>query len=560
MFLPKHQFGREMISSWTHFFSSNVEYLKNTQDVIKSMKSFIECDETEHTEITETDCTEIMHVWKIVKQTDNFLEHYCFMDIECFLSFNRSSSFLQLISMANLLSPFLSLLIPIFLLILPFFILKIQNIPITFECYCDILKDIAKNHFIGKMISTFLGSSNTKELNIRPEKIFYAVLMFAFYLFQIYQNTTLCWRFYNNLFQIKSVLVTLKIFLKKMNLKIHRFFDMHTNKSTYSSFCNKLQYHGNVLTELYQLLKSNVHPIEYSFSKLFEIGPLLKCFYEVHSNIEFDRSLRYVIGFEGYLDNLRGVYENVFIHNNVHFASFETNPDFKEKKQELQMIHQCYPPLAKLKSNVANTCELNKNLILTGPNASGKTTLLKSMTLNLLFTQIVGCGFYESCHLPHPYTHIHSYINIPDTSERDSLFQAEARRCKEILEIIELTGPNARHFCIFDELYSGTNPNDAIKSAHAFLIYLSQYTNVTWLLTTHYTKICKLVKRDLLHLSKTKIHTKLCQNKKMKVTFNTSGDMEFTYFMEPGISYIQGASHVLKQLNYPTDILQNFSQ
>jgi hypothetical protein len=36
-----------------------------------------------------------------------------------------------------------------------------------------------------------------------------------------------------------------------------------------------------------------------------------------------------------------------------------------------------------------------------------------------------------------PFDHIHSYLNIPDTSGRDSLFQAEARRCKEILDCIE---------------------------------------------------------------------------------------------------------------------------
>ena len=32
---------------------------------------------------------------------------------------------------------------------------------------------------------------------------------------------------------------------------------------------------------------------------------------------------------------------------------------------------------------------------------------------------------------------MHCYINIPDTGGRDSLYQAEARQCKNILETIE---------------------------------------------------------------------------------------------------------------------------
>ena len=118
-----------------------------------------------------------------------------------------------------------------------------------------------------------------------------------------------------------------------------------------------------------------------------------------------------------------------------------------------------------------------KNIIISSPNAGGKTTMIKTTTINVIFSQQLGCGFYKSCVLK-PYTHIHSYLNIPDTSGRDSLFQAESRRCKEIIDIINGTNiETTRHFCIFDELYSGTNPKEATKSAYAFLLYLSKFKN-----------------------------------------------------------------------------------
>ena len=190
-------------------------------------------------------------------------------------------------------------------------------------------------------------------------------------------------------------------------------------------------------------------------------------------------------------------------------------------------------------------------MILTGPNASGKTTLLKTTMLNVLFSQQVGYAYCSSAAIT-PYTHLHSYLNIPDTSERDSLFQAEARRCRDILETMEQSGTKARHFCIFDELYSGTNPVEASKAAHAFMVYLSNHDNVDMMLTTHYTNICKRIQRDSL---KRKL-----RNMKMQVNTIEPHGLQYTYTMVPGISKVQGAIHVLQDLHYPKDILLTFTQ
>ena len=64
---------------------------------------------------------------------------------------------------------------------------------------------------------------------------------------------------------------------------------------------------------------------------------------------------------------------------------------------------------------------------LTGTN--GKTTTIKTALINIILSQQIGYGCFESLKLC-PYDNIYCYLNIPDTSGRDSLFQAEARRCK----------------------------------------------------------------------------------------------------------------------------------
>ena len=199
---------------------------------------------------------------------------------------------------------------------------------------------------------------------------------------------------------------------------------------------------------------------------------------------------------------------------------------------------------------VKNTYSLEKNVLITGPNAAGKTTLLKTTLFNILLSQQTGFGFYKKAQLA-PYDKLHCYINIPDTSGRDSLFQAEARRCKTILDEIAFGGPQVRHFCIFDELYSGTNPYEAIGSAYAYLMYLNKSKNVSFMLTTHYIDLCKRL-----------VHEKRIQNCHMHIALekNDSTEFKYTYEMIKGISEIKGGVKVLKDLEYPEEMIQCTSQ
>ena len=215
-------------------------------------------------------------------------------------------------------------------------------------------------------------------------------------------------------------------------------------------------------------------------------------------------------------------------------------------KNNCRIVKQRYPALIH-ENPVQNTCDFNKNIIISSPNKSGKTTILKTTAINIIISQQIGCGFYESATIT-PYTHIHSYLNIPDTSGRDSLFQAESRRCKEIIDtIVKHKDAPFRHFCIFDELYSGTNPEEASKAGYAFLRYLHSFKNVNYILTTHYVSICKKYKQSE--------HT---QNYKMEVIIDETGKFEYTYKLKKGISQIKGGLRVLKDMEYPEEIITEF--
>jgi DNA mismatch repair ATPase MutS len=294
--------------------------------------------------------------------------------------------------------------------------------------------------------------------------------------------------------------------------------------------------------EILKNIKSQLSSIsEYSLfntCKIKEIGNIFKCFYELHTDVTYNEAILYSLGFNGYIDCIEGLKQNI-IERKINFATFS-----KSGSKKNTFKNSYYACLSKNKSKpVKNTIKLKKNLIITGPNAAGKTTILKSTLINIIFTQQFGCGFYDSAKLS-PFNHIHCYLNIPDTSGRDSLFQAEARRCKEILDCIN-DNPKETHFCVFDELYSGTNPEEAETSATSFMLYLQKYKAVTSLLTTHFVKVCRKLD-EVKTIENCKMITEIDKDSKRII---------YTYKIAPGISEVKGGINVLTNLNYPKEII-----
>ena len=358
----------------------------------------------------------------------------------------------------------------------------------------------------------------------------YILFTVAMYAMQMYQNVKSCMRFYKNISQVNTNLLTLKLFVDQSIQGMEQFMQKNSGLSRYRGFCHDVSLHYDYLMDLKNDLK-DVKPFSFGVSKCFEVGYLLKCYYSLHSVPEYKLGLQYAISFEGYRSNLESLSEQMN-QGSIHFG------DFSDGKTVFK--NQQYPTHST--DSVKNTINLKKNLIITGPNASGKTTQLKTTAINIIFTQQFGLGFYESAALT-PYTHIHSYLNIPDTSGRDSLFQAEARRCKEILDIIDLE-EESRHFCIFDELFSGTNADEATSASFGFLKYLQKRENVDFILTTHFVKLCKMVKKaDNLQI----------ENFKMDATVD-GNNIVFHYKLVKGISKIKAAKLILIQMGFPKEI------
>lgn len=526
LFQPTNPFGEEILHKWNEKYTTNTNFLQQSQTIIQNMKNYKENMTNE-----ELNVDGVLTLWKNTKKNTNYFhEKYNYIDWSMIKHLNHSSLFLQLLSCIHLFSPIFSFIFPVLLLIFPFIVLKIQGIPLTVDIYINTLKNIAKSHIIGKILN------NTGPIDY--QKIFYFCFYTGFYILQIYQNVNTCKRFYNNIISINEDIVHCQKFVNYSKKSIQEFLSISNECDQYYLFQENLIYHYEILERLDNEI-SCINCFEVTLHKFNNIGNMLKIYYNLYCNSEYEKTLQYCVGFEGYINNLSGLHNN--IHNNkISFANFN-NKCSSIKKQYYPAILDSDP----IKNNVS----LEKSLIISAPNKAGKTTILKTTLMNIIFSQQIGCGFYQSCNLT-PYSYIHSYLNIPDTSGRDSLFQAESRRCKEIIDsILNTQDESEKHFCIFDELYSGTNPEEAVKSGNAFLKYLQTFSNVDFMLTTHYKKICKNFKAS-----------KSIENFKMDVLINEDGTFEYTYKMKKGISSIKGGIRVLKDMEYPEEILKEFDQ
>ena len=519
IFEPKTVFGKEYLHMWSKEFASDVVFLKDSQKLLNKFSPEID---SKYDAVGEY--SNIHAIWNSIYNDKGFKEKYNYIDIPMLMQLNNYPAVLQVLSLQQLTSPVISLLTPLVLLIIPFILLRIQNIKISTAAYISALKDIAAHHPIGKLFE------NIKEMSW--EKRIYMVMSVSFYFIQIYQNIVSCNRFYKNMFIIHENICKLTQYIHHSTCQMKQLLQITLKFKSFSDFNRVCQTHLATLEGMHEMFR-NVQPFKLSLMNLTKIGQHMKYYYDLYSDASMISAMRYTFGFNAY-------YEHLSTLTILAQTKQISKCSFRRKNT---VMKDFYYPL--LSDPIKNSIQISKKVTITGPNAAGKTTLIKSILLNIIVSQQFGYGFYKKA-IINPYQFLHCYLNIPDTSGRDSLFQAESRRCIDILNCF-LSNKDARHFCIFDELYSGTNPYEAVASAYGFITYLTKYSNIDLLLTTHYCQLCKILPSE--HV----------ENMHMQIKNEDNDDCEISYLYKlgDGISSVKGGIKVLRDLKYPDEIINS---
>ncbi|HMH33248.1 MAG TPA: hypothetical protein VK543_09480 [Puia sp.] len=171
--------------------------------------------------------------------------------------------------------------------------------------------------------------------------------------------------------------------------------------------------------------------------------------------------------FEAYLSISDGIVKHGFIFPSFDDSSFS--------------IEGLYHPL--IKNPVRNDLIASKNVILiTGPNMSGKSTLLKAVSLCVYLGHKGLAVPATKATIPF-FSTISVAINLTDSIVSGySHFMSEIITLKNVLLEAE---ENRNCFAVFDELFRGTNIEDALEISSATIKGLVKFSNSLFLISTH---------------------------------------------------------------------------
>jgi DNA mismatch repair ATPase MutS len=141
---------------------------------------------------------------------------------------------------------------------------------------------------------------------------------------------------------------------------------------------------------------------------------------------------------------------------------------------------------------VCNPINLNKNIIVTGPNAGGKTTYVKTILANIILGQTIGITYSIKSQMI-IYDTINSFMRVSDVLGNKSYFEAEAEYCLNMIKkAMQINSEGKKGLFLMDEPMHSTPPIEGMSTAYAVIEYLSNLNGITLIITTHFHKLVKL--------------------------------------------------------------------
>ena len=431
------------------------------------------------------------------------------------------------------LSPFLTFITPIITLITPLVLMLWFNSKLKGTIP---YKTIIWNYF-----KTLWGDDTMKVFIQNPTKAQIASLLTkGLYLFMYFQNIFYSIQSSSNTNKLINVIHDK---LNKMNEYIHISKDIETicNKNDLLDLTNYIGY--NEFSNDTNYYKENY----FSYSVFFQQpglftnkGKILKTFknFRYYKNKIID-----TFQFNGIIDILLSI-SKLFINSNDDYPYTFTNYK-KGNKPELNVKNIWHPYLIDNKV-VKNSIIMKNNLLITGPNAAGKSTFIKSIIINILLSQTIGinsCSYFEIT----PFYLIETYLHIPDIKGKSSLFEAEMIRSKEYIEKVKELDKSKFSFIVLDEIFSSTNYIEGFSGAYSILKNLTKYKNTLFIVTTHYTDL-NILEKD----TKNRI-----ENYKFTVEYDKDKNIIFNYLLEKGVSYQYIALDLLKNNGFDENIIND---
>jgi len=197
-------------------------------------------------------------------------------------------------------------------------------------------------------------------------------------------------------------------------------------------------------------------------------------------------------------------------------------------------------------TQISNPVSLGRNIIVTGPNAGGKTTYVKTILSNVILGQTIGIAYSIKSQMI-LYDTVNSFMRVSDVLGNRSYFEAEAEYCLNMInKAKEINANNKSALFLMDEPMHSTPPIEGMATAYAVIEYLSKLQGITLIITTHFHRLIKLEEiypEKFINLSVDAIPM--------------NNKYYFPYKINRGHSYLCIAIELLDIKDFPKDIIDN---
>jgi hypothetical protein len=166
-------------------------------------------------------------------------------------------------------------------------------------------------------------------------------------------------------------------------------------------------------------------------------------------------------------------------------------PEYAEQATPLLELESAWNPFVDPTKAVPNSLMLGlpdsaRNMILTGSNAGGKSTFMKSCLYNIYLAQTIGIAPSKRMNYT-IFSYVGSSLNVSDSqSSETSTFMAEAGRAKELYITSQMGNPSFFVFLLIDELFKGTNPKSGSDACFIYAKRLSSLPYAMFLFASHF--------------------------------------------------------------------------
>ena len=459
--------------------TNNIQILNNRQSYIKSLINNPEKHKIIIELLNNLNQYQDNGLWMWKEKSQEFSQIYemLYFKNKFLQSFNTSEWFLKIYNYFQIIFiPVYGVLAPIIFFVLPYILIRLFfGIKLPIKLYYNVIKQT----FFGGAVSTLFGKSKLVSIS----QYLYKGLTAFLYFYGIYNSF--------------KVAYTLNNIINLLHTKVN-----HLARFIKTSY--KLYQECKPIFNLEPLTVSHLELWDTIFEKepsLFsDKGKILKTFFLLLKDYDKLTPLLQTIGM---IDSINSISYLYLINQNYYsYPEYLTNTqkpiiDFKEiwnpfldskiaVKNDLQI-----GSYSDSDSNNETENNKNRNILITGPNASGKSTFIKSVILGVLLSQTFSI-VPSSKMIISPFQLINTYLNIPDAKGRESLFEAEMYRAKHHINAVKELKEQEFSFVVMDEIFNSTNYEEGVAGAYIVAKELGAISNSLSIITTHFGYLTKL--------------------------------------------------------------------